>query len=122
MVLDPEHTVYAVSHQFKYDSSIFICKFDYPETRCREEESIKPSTGSCKSLQKSWKQKDHLPNEKAINKIRGERGEQSKQPKKEQDIKKKSIVNSTRGSWQDKEEEGNVQSTRGQDKCGKDLG
>lgn len=52
MVLDPEHTVYAASHQFKYDSSIFICKFDYPETRYREEESIKPNTGSGKSSPK----------------------------------------------------------------------
>lgn len=42
--------------------------------------------------------------------------------KKQQDFKKKNIVNSTRGSWQYKEEEGNVLSTRGQDKRGKDLG
>lgn len=41
-----------MSHQFKYDSSTLICKFDYPETRCREEERVKESTGSCKSPQK----------------------------------------------------------------------
>lgn len=88
-----------------------------------QKESIKLSTGSCKSSQKSWKQKDHLPTEKAINKIRVEQGENSqKSQKKEQDFKKKNIVNSTRGNWQDKEKEGNVLSIRGQDKCRKDLG
>lgn len=44
-----------------------------------------------------------------------------KEAKKEQDFKKKSIVNRTRDSWMDNKE-GNVLSMRGQDKCGKDLG
>lgn len=43
-----------------------------------------------------------------------------KEAKKEQDFKKKSIVNRTRDSWMDNKE-GNVLSMRGQDKCGKDL-
>lgn len=68
-----------MSHQFKYDSSTLICKFDYPETRRREEESIKASTGSCKSSQKKL-EVDHLANEKASR--TGEGGENSQRRKK----------------------------------------
>lgn len=59
---------------------------------------------------------------KRLTRLEGNEERTVKEAKKEQDFKKKSAVNSTRGSWQDKEEEGNVPSTRGQDKCGRDLG
>lgn len=49
------------------------------------------------------------------------RSQQRKKPRKSKISKKKSIVNRTRDSWRDNKE-GNVPSTRGQDKCGKDLG
>lgn len=59
---------------------------------------------------------------KRLTRSEGSEETTAKEAKKEQDFKKKSIVNSARGSWRDKEEEGNVLSTRGQDKCGKDPG
>lgn len=114
--------VYAASHQFKYNSSIFICKFDYPETRRREEESIKPSRESCiSSPKKVGSRKIIFQTKKQLTRQERNKERTVEEAKKEQDFKKKSIVNSTRGSWQDKEEEENVLSTRGQDKYGKDL-
>lgn len=72
---------------------------------------LKQAQGPANLHHKSWKQKDHLPNQKASKTAGGGDNffEEVKGKKKtNQDFKKKNIVNSTRGSWQYKEEEENV--------------
>lgn len=58
---------------------------------------------------------------KGLTRPEGSEEPTEKEAKKEQDFKKKSTVNRARDSWMDNKE-GNVLSTRGQEKRGKDLG
>jgi len=41
MAVEPEQAVYAVSHHFKHDCSIFICKFDCPDEDVAKKRALK---------------------------------------------------------------------------------
>lgn len=69
MVLDPEHRVHAVSHQFKYDSSIIFANLILLKQDVERKRAFKQAQGAANLHQKHWKQKDHLPRENTINKI-----------------------------------------------------